>query len=64
MSLQALAGAAKTAAPRKDDPGTERYMDYFYKNCVHILFKPFHDLPEWRNATGIVALWFLYFPVF
>ncbi|KAF9464813.1 component of IIS longevity pathway SMK-1-domain-containing protein [Collybia nuda] len=37
--------------PRKDDPGTERYMDYFYKECLNILFKPFYDLPEWRNVN-------------
>ncbi|KAF8076723.1 component of IIS longevity pathway SMK-1-domain-containing protein [Lyophyllum atratum] len=43
--------AAGTKGPiRKEDPGTERYMDYFYKDCIHILFKPFYDLPEWRNA--------------
>ncbi|KAG6861854.1 hypothetical protein C0995_011151 [Termitomyces sp. Mi166 len=40
--------------PRKDDPGTERYMDYFYKDCLGILFKPFFDLPEWRNAQETV----------
>ncbi|KIK67617.1 hypothetical protein GYMLUDRAFT_36354 [Collybiopsis luxurians FD-317 M1] len=36
---------------RKDDPGTERFMDYFYKDCIRILFKPMSDLPEWRNVT-------------
>ncbi|KAH0587954.1 hypothetical protein H2248_006699 [Termitomyces sp. 'cryptogamus'] len=40
--------------PRKDDPGTERYMDYFYKDCLGILFKPFFDLPEWRNVQETV----------
>ncbi|GLB34125.1 putative DUF625-domain-containing protein [Lyophyllum shimeji] len=35
---------------RKDDPGTERFMDYFYKDCVNILFKPFADVPDWRNV--------------
>ncbi|PFH49248.1 hypothetical protein AMATHDRAFT_148063 [Amanita thiersii Skay4041] len=34
--------------PRKDDIHVERYMDYFYKHCIHILFKPFHNLSEWR----------------
>ncbi|KAG6845446.1 hypothetical protein H0H87_009354 [Tephrocybe sp. NHM501043] len=47
---QALGG--NKGLPRKDDPGTERYMDYFYKDCLHILFKPLFDLPEWRNAQG------------
>ncbi|KAJ7693818.1 component of IIS longevity pathway SMK-1-domain-containing protein [Mycena rosella] len=52
------AGPATEAAPggglrtmRKDDPGTERFMDYFYRECVSILFRPMMDLPEWRNAT-------------
>lgn len=34
---------------RKDDPGTERYMEYFYKECINMLLKPLFDLPEWRN---------------
>lgn len=30
-------------------------MEYFYKHCINILFKPFFsDLPEWRNLTGNV----------
>ncbi|KAJ4479126.1 component of IIS longevity pathway SMK-1-domain-containing protein [Lentinula aciculospora] len=36
---------------RKDEPGTERFIEYFYKNCVQILFKPFYILPDWRNVT-------------
>ncbi|KAK1232108.1 Platinum sensitivity protein [Marasmius sp. AFHP31] len=36
---------------RKDDPGTERFMDYFYKDCVEGLFAPLHDLPKWRDHT-------------
>ncbi|KAF7294291.1 SMK-1 domain-containing protein [Mycena chlorophos] len=36
---------------RKDEPGTERFMDYFYRDCVNILFKPLLELPEWKNAT-------------
>ncbi|KAK2465946.1 hypothetical protein APHAL10511_001587 [Amanita phalloides] len=34
--------------PKKDDPGTERYMDYFYKCCIDILFRPLQNLSEWR----------------
>lgn len=48
---QAL-GISKAPA-RKDDPGTERYMDYFYKDCLKILFKPFYDLPEWRKIQEL-----------
>ncbi|KAJ6560379.1 component of IIS longevity pathway SMK-1-domain-containing protein [Mycena capillaripes] len=43
-------------AARKDDPGTERFMDYFYRDCVNILFKPLMDLPEWKNSTDPVLL--------
>ncbi|KAF9006689.1 component of IIS longevity pathway SMK-1-domain-containing protein [Cyathus striatus] len=41
---------------RKDDPGTERYMDYFYKECVHVLFKPLSELTEWKNVKGPLLL--------
>ncbi|KAF7352367.1 SMK-1 domain-containing protein [Mycena venus] len=43
-------------ATRRDEPGTERFMDYFYRDCVNILFKPMIDLPEWRNSTDPVLL--------
>ncbi|KAF9062224.1 component of IIS longevity pathway SMK-1-domain-containing protein [Rhodocollybia butyracea] len=36
---------------RKDDPGTERFLEYFYKDCIKILFKPLYDLPDWKTAT-------------
>ncbi|KAJ7068766.1 component of IIS longevity pathway SMK-1-domain-containing protein [Mycena amicta] len=50
-------GPPSDAAPggmrntRKDEPGTERFMDYFYRDCVNILFKPLLELPEWRQST-------------
>ncbi|KAG6813432.1 hypothetical protein H0H92_011129 [Tricholoma furcatifolium] len=47
---QALGG--NKALPRKDDPGTERFMDYFYKECLRNLFKPFFELPEWRHVQA------------
>lgn len=36
----------------KDDPGVEKFMDYFYKTCVETLFRPFGDVPEFKNVTG------------
>lgn len=39
----------------KDDPGVEKFMDYFYKNCVDALFKPFSDIPEFKNRTGKIS---------
>jgi protein phosphatase-4 regulatory subunit 3 len=31
-------------------------MDYFYKECLKILFKPFYDLPEWKKIQGKMFL--------
>ncbi|KAJ6515393.1 component of IIS longevity pathway SMK-1-domain-containing protein [Mycena sanguinolenta] len=56
------AGPATEAAPavmrnpRRDDPGTERFMEYFYRDCIHILFKPISTLPEWKNSTDPVLV--------
>ncbi|KAG1723617.1 hypothetical protein EDB19DRAFT_1951949, partial [Suillus lakei] len=35
----------------KDDPGTEKFLDYFYKRCIELLFKPFSDIPDFKNQT-------------
>ncbi|KAG1833574.1 component of IIS longevity pathway SMK-1-domain-containing protein [Suillus variegatus] len=35
----------------KDDPGTEKFLDYFYKRCIELLFKPFHDIPDFKTQT-------------
>ncbi|KAK7054066.1 SMK-1 domain-containing protein [Favolaschia claudopus] len=54
------AGPATEASPvglrngRRDEPGTERFMDYFYRDCVSILFKPVMELPEWKISTESV----------
>lgn len=37
---------------RRDDPATEKFLDYFYKHCVDVLFKPVLDLPEFKSLTG------------
>jgi hypothetical protein len=36
----------------KDDPGTEKFLEYFYKKCIELLFKSFSDIPEFKNQTG------------
>lgn len=41
-------GPPKSLAVRKEGD-TERFLDYFYKNCVNVLFKPLMELPEWKN---------------
>ncbi|KAI0686629.1 hypothetical protein C8Q76DRAFT_803880 [Earliella scabrosa] len=33
----------------KDDPGVEKFLDYFYKFCMDILFKFFQDIPEFKD---------------
>ncbi|EKM79939.1 hypothetical protein AGABI1DRAFT_72653 [Agaricus bisporus var. burnettii JB137-S8] len=49
-------GASKMPA-RKDDSGTERFLEYFYKECVHILFKPLVELQEWKSCKdNVLAL--------
>ncbi|KAG1892117.1 component of IIS longevity pathway SMK-1-domain-containing protein [Suillus subluteus] len=35
----------------KDDPGTEKFLDYFYKRCIELLFKPFSDIPDFKTQT-------------
>lgn len=27
-------------------------MEYFYKNCIETLFKPFSDIPEFKTYAG------------
>jgi protein phosphatase-4 regulatory subunit 3 len=36
----------------KDEPGIERFLDYFYKQCIETLFRPFQDVPEFKNLTS------------
>ena len=36
----------------KDDPGIEKFLDYFYKFCIDILFKPLLEVPEWKDMQG------------
>ncbi|EPQ58973.1 DUF625-domain-containing protein [Gloeophyllum trabeum ATCC 11539] len=36
---------------RKDDPSTEIFLDYFYKQCIDTLFKSLTDLPDYKNVT-------------
>lgn len=40
------------SARPKDDPSTEKFLEYFYKNAVDILLKPLHDIPDFRKQTG------------
>lgn len=36
----------------KDDPGVEKFLEYFYKSCIDTLFKPFGDIPEFRQLQS------------
>ena len=50
------AGHKLPILPRKDDPGTERYMEYFYKYCADLLFKPLMTLQEWKTCKEATLL--------
>jgi len=41
---------------RKEDPNTERFLEYFYKECGNTMFRPLLNLPEWSNYTGTLSL--------
>jgi protein phosphatase-4 regulatory subunit 3 len=50
-SAQTLVGPKLLA--RRDEPGTEKFLEFFYKHCIEILFRPFFtDVPEFKNLTG------------
>lgn len=36
----------------KDDPVTEKFLEYFYKQCADVLFNPLIDIPEFKNFHG------------
>ncbi|PCH40772.1 DUF625-domain-containing protein [Wolfiporia cocos MD-104 SS10] len=37
----------------KDDPGVERFLDYFYKQCVDSLFRPLEDVPDFKSNSPL-----------
>jgi protein phosphatase-4 regulatory subunit 3 len=39
----------------KDDPGVEKFLEYFYKSCVETLFKPFGDIPEFKQLQSEIC---------
>lgn len=43
---------AKLFMRAKDDPGVERFLEYFYRSCVDVLFNPFFDVPEFKSLAG------------
>ncbi|KAH9482349.1 hypothetical protein JR316_0004447 [Psilocybe cubensis] len=56
-TIDSTAGSGSEVGPklptmvRKDEPGTERFIEYFYKHCISTLLKPLLDLSEWKNFT-------------
>ena len=40
----------------KDDPGVEKFLEYFYKSCIDTLYKPFGDIPEFRQLQSKTPL--------
>jgi protein phosphatase 4 regulatory subunit 3 len=58
--LQAALGIKLLARGGKDELGTQKFLDYFYKNCVETLFKPFNDIPDFRTLSGETSGYFYY----
>ena len=48
----------RAMARAKDDPVTERFMEYFYAKCCENLFRPMVELPEYQKITGAIAFFF------
>src|SRR5216683_6174615 len=40
---------AKPFSRVRDDARTERFLDYFYKHCVHLLLTPIFDIPDHKH---------------
>ncbi|KAJ2929227.1 hypothetical protein H1R20_g7862, partial [Candolleomyces eurysporus] len=51
------AGGEASGHPKpqpKKEGDTERFLDYFYKNCASVLFKPLMELSEWKNVKETI----------
>ncbi|CAE6455844.1 unnamed protein product [Rhizoctonia solani] len=48
----AVSAAAKAAMGRREDPATERFLQYFYEQCIISLYKPILALPDFTVLQG------------
>lgn len=48
----------RNMARTKDDPVTERFVEFFYQKCSETLFKPLIELPESHKLTGMMVSFF------
>ncbi|CAE6425554.1 unnamed protein product [Rhizoctonia solani] len=48
----AVSAAAKAAMGRREDPATERFLQYFYEQCIISLYKPVLALPDFTALQG------------
>ncbi|CEL59479.1 putative protein C216,01c OS=Schizosaccharomyces pombe (strain 972 / ATCC 24843) GN=SPBC216.01c PE=2 SV=3 [Rhizoctonia solani AG-1 IB] len=48
----AVSAAAKAAMGRREDPATERFLQYFYEQCIISLYKPVLVLPDFTALQG------------
>ncbi|KAL6307189.1 component of IIS longevity pathway SMK-1-domain-containing protein [Sparassis latifolia] len=46
----------KTLQRPKDEPNTERFLDFFYKHCIGTLFRPLDDIPVFSELTEPVLV--------
>ncbi|KAF8759834.1 hypothetical protein RHS01_01941 [Rhizoctonia solani] len=47
-----VSAAAKAAMGRREDPATERFLQYFYEQCIISLYKPVLALPDFTALQG------------
>jgi hypothetical protein len=38
--------------PKKEDAQSEKFVDYFYKNCAEELFRPFSGVVDHEEIKG------------
>ncbi|KAG9122367.1 Platinum sensitivity protein [Ceratobasidium sp. 392] len=46
------AAAAKAAMSRREDPATEKFLMFFYEQCIISLYKPILALPDFQALQG------------
>ncbi|TFY82924.1 hypothetical protein EWM64_g1093 [Hericium alpestre] len=50
----ALQAPTKLFSRPKDDDKLEKFLDFFYKLCIHSLTKPLSELPAWKDTAVLV----------
>ncbi|KAG8897079.1 Platinum sensitivity protein [Tulasnella sp. 403] len=51
-SIEEPPHASKGFARLREDPTTERFLQYFYDSCIVALYRPLTEIPEFRDVTA------------